>query len=210
MSTFPFVSIGSEKGAQGKVELYRFRNLFNDFVIVEVFHYRYNVYAVKFYLKKHSLSKNKYNLVYPQKFKENKYNLVYPHNLNYPQNNKVEKKLITGNKNFRMVLNTILLISLDIKKNDKIASFGFLGAPRLTELDPLLNSKNINSDGTVSKTVRFNVYYEYAKNRFNPIDFEYIVSETSSIMLLRNNLNSKILTKSVVEKYIISELIPTL
>lgn len=180
---------GSKKGIR-PLEIYRFKNDFNDVYLVEVFFYDYNVYAIKFYMKKHRLSENRYNLVYPNKFK-------------------AKRSAPTGNSNFFKVMNTVVLISLEIIKRDNIASFGFMGAPKIKEKDIRFNSKNINEDNTVANTTRYRVYHLFAKRYFNPADFEYIDSNTASILLLKNNRNSS-LTKDLAEKYIVEEVIPTL
>jgi hypothetical protein len=181
---------GSSKGIR-KLDVYRFQNDFNDKYLVEVFYYDYNVYAIKFFMKKHKLSESRYNLTYPQKFKE-------------------KRGCKTGNSNFLKVMNTVLKITLEISKKDSLASFGFMGAPREKELDENLNSENINEDCTIANTKRYKVYHLYARRYFNPNDFEYIDSNTSSILLLRNNRNKNVLTKQVAEDYIVNEIIPTL
>lgn len=181
---------GSSKGIR-QLEVFRFQNDFNDKYLVEVFYYDYNVYAIKFFMKKHKLSENRYSLTYPQKFKE-------------------KRGCKTGNSNFLKVMNTVLKITLEISKKDNLASFGFMGAPKLKESDPEKNAENINADNTVANTKRYKVYHLYARRYFNPSDFEYIDSSTSSILLLRNNRNKDVLTKQVAEDYINNEIIPNL
>lgn len=182
---------GGNKKKKRNHEIYRFKNDFDDIYLVEVFFYDYNVYAIKFFLKKHRFSNNRYNLVYPKTFAS-------------------KRGRKTGNFNFFKVLNTISHISLEIVKRDPLASFGFLGAPKESELDNDINAENINDDCTVANTKRYKVYHNYVSRYYDPNKFEYISSNTSSIMLLRNNKNSKVLTKEVAEKYIIEEIIPNL
>ena len=43
--------------------LYHFKNRFNHTYIVEIEEYRYSTYAIKFYLKNHANSPNRYNLL---------------------------------------------------------------------------------------------------------------------------------------------------
>jgi hypothetical protein len=172
-------------------DVYRFVNDFNDAIVVEVFYYEYNVYAIKFYLKKHRHNRDKYSVTYPQDFK-------------------TKKSCPTGNENFLKTLNTILKISLKIMNEDNLASFGFMGAAKSCENDEILNSKNINPDGTIANTKRYKVYLLYVKRFFGPETFEYIDSKTSSILLLRNNRNKEKLTEKVAEKYIIATIIPSL
>lgn len=171
--------------------MFRFKNVFNDIYLVEVFHYDHNVYAIKFFMKKHRLSDDRYCLVYPQRFREKR---------NSP----------TGNTNFLKVMNTVLMISKDIIQKDPLASFGFMGAAKLSEKDKSLNEENINPDNTIGNTKRYKVYNMYARRYFNPKDFEYIDSKTASILLLRNNKNKAVLTKEVAEQYIVNQLIPNL
>jgi len=190
-SRYDYYKIQGNQKNKDKIELYRFKNDFKQIYIVEIFHYEHNVYAVKFYLKNHSDSKRRYNLCYKNEFKEG---------LGYT----------TGNSNFIKVLNTILSIVIDIIKKDNLASFGFMGAPRENELDETLNADNINEDCTVANTKRYKVYHLYVRKYFNPDDFEYIDSKTSSILLLRNNKNKKVLTEKVAEEYIVNTIIPNL
>lgn len=66
-SAYPFYFIQSDKGdSKGllHVLLYRFKSTKSNLVyIVRVEEYEYNIYAVKFYPKSHSLSKNKYRIM---------------------------------------------------------------------------------------------------------------------------------------------------
>lgn len=182
---------GGNKKKKRNHEIYRFKNDFGDIYLVEVFFYDFNVYAIKFFLKKHRLSNSRYNMVYPKTFAS-------------------KKGRKTGNFNFLKVLNTISHISLQIVKRDPLASFGFLGAPKESELDSNKNAANINADCTVGNTKRYIVYNNYVSRYYDPKQFEYISSNTSSIMLLRNNKNATALTKEVAEKYITEEIIPNL
>lgn len=191
LAKYDYYKIQGNQKNKGKIELYRFKNDFKQIYIVEIFHYEHNVYAVKFYLKNHTDSKRRYNLCYKNDFKEG---------LGYA----------TGNSNFIKVLNTILSIVIDIIKKDNFASFGFMGAPRENELDEVLNADNINEDCTVANTKRYKVYHLYVRKYFNPEDFEYIDSKTSSILLLRNNKNKNVLTEEVAEEYIVNTIIPSL
>lgn len=192
LKTYNYTRVhGGNKIKRRNHEIYRFKNDFGDIYLVEVFFYDYSVYAIKFFLKKHRLSDNRYNMVYPKTFG-------------------VKQGRITGNYNFLKVLNTISKIAMDIIGRDPLASFGFLGAPRASELDEGKNAANINSDCTVGNTKRYIVYSNYVARYYNPKDFEYISSPTSSIMLLRNNKNAEVLTKDVAESYIVNEIIPNL
>lgn len=191
LTRYDFYKIQGNRKNKEKVEIYRFKNEFKDIYIVEIFHYDFNVYAIKFYLKNHSDSKKRYNITYKSEFKRS---------LGFQ----------TGNSNFIKVLQTILCIVVEITKKDKLASFGFMGAPRESEADPEINSENINLDCTVANTKRYRVYHLFTRNHFNPDDFEYIDSKSSSILLLRNNKNKEILTKEIAEDYILNTIIPSL
>lgn len=66
-SAYPFYLIQIDKGdSKGLLHilLYRFKSTKSNLVyIVRVEEYEYNIYAVKFYQKSHSLSKNKYRIM---------------------------------------------------------------------------------------------------------------------------------------------------
>lgn len=66
-SAYPFYLIQSDKGdSKGLLHilLYRFKSTKSNLVyIVRVEEYEYDIYAVKFYQKSHSLSKNKYRIM---------------------------------------------------------------------------------------------------------------------------------------------------
>ena len=164
-------------------DIYTFKNLFNDIVIVEVFHYSDNVYVIKFFLKKHRLSNNRYSLQYDSKLP------------NYYRK---------CTQNFIRCLDTIFNIGLDYLKSDNLASFGFMGAPRVKELSKL------NDDKTVSNTNRYRVYKSYSLRYFSPQKFLFIDSESSSIFFIRNENNKNALPKNKVMKIIKSEIIPNL
>ncbi len=179
------------KEKEKNVEIFRFKNEFNDIYLLELYYYEYNVYAIKFYLKKHRLSPNRYSLCYPLKFKE-------------------KRGCPTGNRNFIKVMNTVIAVALEVLSKDSLASFGFLGAPKLSESDVRLNQENINPDNTICNTKRYKVYLSYCERLLNPDFFEYIYSNTSSILLLRNNGNKEKLTKEIAERYIVTKIIPNL
>lgn len=66
-SAYPFYLIQRDKGDSSgllHVLLYRFKSTKSNLVyIVRVEEYQYNIYAVKFYQKSHSLSKDKYRIM---------------------------------------------------------------------------------------------------------------------------------------------------
>lgn len=66
-SAYPFYLIQNDKGGSKgllHILLYRFKSTKSNLVyIVRVEEYEYNIYAVKFYQKSHSLSKDKYRIM---------------------------------------------------------------------------------------------------------------------------------------------------
>lgn len=66
-SAYPFYFIQIDKGDSSSllhILLYRFKSTKSNLVyIVRVEEYKYNIYAVKFYQKSHSLSKDKYRIM---------------------------------------------------------------------------------------------------------------------------------------------------
>lgn len=190
MNNLRYFSCGNSVDQDGrKVRLFRFKNLYNDQTMVEVVYFDYSVYAIKFYLKKHRDSKNKYSFSNSKEFLE-------------------KRKAKNGAKNFIQTMNTIISIALnEILQNDSKASFGFMGAHKLYDPKKRFNDVKKNKDGTYEETTRYRIYQNYARRIFNPANFEYFDSKTSSIMVLINNKNKKELTKNKVEKFIKKEII---
>ena len=183
--SLPYSPQGKDKRAVVPTDLYSFKCTLNIHYILEVEHHPFDIYIIKFFQKNHRHSKKRYALLNTSKFlKRNKTN---------------------GAKNFLIILNTILKVIIDIYSRNKNASFGFIGAPTEHELDPKINQNNINSDGTVIRTKRFNTYGIYVKRYFSPDQFEHIELETSSGYLIKSKLNLKLTTdkiESFFEKYI--------
>ncbi len=149
-------------------DLFVFKSIYNHTYLVEVEHLKYNIKIVKFYLKHHQYSKKKYSLILKKSEKSKK----------YPN----------GSKNFIMLLNTLLEISMVYYREDNDVSFGFVGAPKISEL-----KTNKNPDGTFINTERFRIYKNFSASYYSPEKFEHIEFKTSSGYLLRN-LNNKDLT----------------
>lgn len=147
--------------------------------IIEVESREFNIYVVKFYLKSHRDSDKRYFLT-----------------LDKHQRDSELKD--TGAKNCFLILNTILKISGVILKKDSKASFGFVGAPKISEID-----NSVNTDGTYKNTTRFRVYKSYVLRYFSPEKFKHIEFLNSSSYILKNKHNN-MLTKDVVEKLLIS------
>lgn len=193
LNPYTYVSCGRETQYNGEqnVRLFRFKNEYNQKVIVEIFEFKYNVYAIKFYLHNNRDSKNRYSFNYNSKF--------------------LKRKNTNGAKNFLRTIDTVVEISIkELLEKDNLASFGFLGAPKPEEKDVTKNQENINLDKTIKNTIRYRIYNISSRRIFNPENFEYIDSKTSSIMLLRNNKNKKRLTVEIAKKYIQEEIIPNL
>ncbi len=146
--------------------------------IIEVEHRDYNIYAIKFYLKSHRYSDNRYSLTLNQNQKDKNH---------------------SGAKNFLIILNTMMSLTKDILIKDSKASFGFIGAPIFSEMDFELNNDNINNDGTYKNTKRFRIYKAFVLRYFSPQRFEHIQFINSSAYLIRNKKNT-LLTKQVSEE----------
>lgn len=166
--------------------LYKFKStILNQIYLVSFYEYPQNVYIAKFYLKSERFSSTKYSNTTFRKF-----NYLSLHDSDYI-------------KNFLFVMNTILQIAITISFNDRLASFGFLGSHKETEM------YKINSDKTFKNTKRYLVYKKYVSRYFNPSEFEHIDSETSSIYIVVNRRNVN-LTKDFIENYITHYIIPSL
>ncbi|UYW01757.1 hypothetical protein K5I29_02205 [Flavobacterium agricola] len=165
---------------------YRFTDNFQVVYIVEVCIFKYDVYVVKFYQKRHRLSNKRFN------FK----------NVGITEANIF---------NFLKILNTVLSISLELLQEKRDISFGFLGAPTEEELDIKLNSNNINIDNTVRNTIKYRIYYRYCNRYLNPKDFDYVTIKTTSIILLKNKkyFNQKLTDQDIVNE-IVNNILPNL
>ena len=91
---------------------YRFKTRFNRFYIVEVEQYQHHVYIIKFYLKNHRNSPNKFSLMTNYKDQEGQRHF--------------------DNDGFR-IMSTCVRIMLRIREADPLASGGFIGANRVGE-----------------------------------------------------------------------------
>ncbi|ARN78142.1 hypothetical protein BST97_09105 [Nonlabens spongiae] len=157
-------------------EIYTFKCSLNISYIVEVeYHYNY-ICILKFYQKNHRNSKHRYSLLNSRRF--------------------LERHKTSGTKNFLMILNTIIEISIGIFKKNDLFSFGFIGAPTKIELEENSN-KTINPDGTVESTKRFNTYSIYVKRYFSPDRFEHIEIVSSSSYLIKSRKNLDLTTTKV-------------
>lgn len=154
------------------VELYTIKpTLINQTYVVEVLYLSYNIYLVQFFLKNHRLSKHRFN------------------------------KLVKANNNVHtlFLLNTLVNISKEIVKKDRLASFAFMGAPIEKELNRSKNIGNINPDNTVRNTKRHRIYSLFVKRYYSPDDFTHIVFEDSSCYLLMNNKNENITLETATD-----------
>lgn len=139
-----------------------------------------DLYFIKFYLKSHSGSPLKYNL-------------------------------ITNYGRPRQVLETCVNIGKEIFKDNKNASFGFIGSPKVNEFchDDRLKSYN--------KTKRFQTYRKLATLYFGPSAFTHEFKEDLSLYLILNNktleknpdLKDKIIY-NLKKHFKIEEVFPTL
>lgn len=174
---FEYKSVGKTTINGIKTDLYTFKCLFNLAYILEVEHHPNNIFIIKFFQKNHKDSKNRYGLL----------------------NKKSIRKGSTGAKNFLIILNTVIKVVIEIYSHNKASSFGFMGAPTRNELNTGLNYSNINVDGTVANTKRFNTYSIYVKRYFSPEKFDHIEIISSSSYLIKSK--KSYLTLKTVEEF---------
>lgn len=174
---FDYKPVGKNTINSLRTDLYTFKCLYKLAYIIEVEHHAHNIYIIKFFQKNHKDSKHRYSLL----------------------NIKSIRRGSTGARNFLIILNTVIKIILDIYTVDKASSFGFMGAPTKAELNLKINKSNINLDGTVAKTKRFNTYGIYVKRYFSPDRFEHIEIESSSSYLIKSKISQ--LKLKQVEKF---------
>jgi len=144
--TYPFVFLQNKQDEQNiatTIKLYRFKSTKSNLsYIVRVEVYPQHIYAIKFYLKKHSNSPNKYRLMA---------NTYEP----------------------RRIINTCINIMLSIYENDKLASFGFIGANGIGE-------------NTTYNTKRFRVYTTLIATYFTWENFVHKENKEKSTYLIVN------------------------
>lgn len=191
MSTYTFTKKDRKEREGYMYDLYTFKSMYNFKYFVEVEHRDANVKIVKFFLRDHRHSENKYSLTLIPEQKKN---------ITDPKTGKKKEYCGTGAGHFLRVLNTMLAISLEYYREDPTVSFGFMGAPTLEEKDEEKNKKNINPDGTIKNTTRFRIYRTQALNYFPEDKFEHIQFTNSSSYVIRNKVN-KDLDKNLVKKY---------
>lgn len=158
-------------------DIYTFKCSLNVTYIVEVENHPNDIFILKFFQKNHRHSKDRYSLTNTRKF--------------------LKRKNKSGTENFLKILNTILDISLTIYRKNKKASFGFMGAPTIKELDKNKSTKTINNDGTVEETTRFNIYSIYVKRYFSPKYFIHIEIKSSSCYMLKSVKNTSLNTENI-------------
>ena len=180
-NTLPYTPVGRDQNNGVKVDLYSFKCLFNQHYIVEVEHHKNSIFIIKYFQKNHKDSKHRYTLLNGATLWEK------------PENA----------ENFLTILNTVTQIMLDTYYKKTNASFGFMGAPTKREKSAHLNKENINEDGTVSNTKRYNLYGLYVRRYFSPSQFEHIEINSSSCYLLRN-INNSNLDKGKVEDFFVN------
>lgn len=172
----PYKSLGKDKNSLVQTDLYSFKCTLNITYIVEIECHTDDIFIIKFFQKNHRFSKNRYSLLNTNGF--------------------LKRNGTNGAKNFLIILNTITSIIITIYKGNKNASFGFIGSPTIRETGEE-NMENINPDGTVANTKRYNTYGIYVKRYFSPDVFEHIEIETSSAYLIKNRKNLKLTTDRV-------------
>ena len=178
---FKYCLVGNDTNNGITVHLYSFKCLFNQHYIVEVECHKDSIFIIKYFQKNHKDSKYRYTLL----------------------NGKSQWKKPENAKNFLAILNTVTNIIVEIYYKKDKASFGFMGAPTKKENNPSINKDNINEDGTVAKTKRYNIYGLYVRRYFSPKQFEHIDIESSSSYVLRNKDNSN-LSNEKIEKFFLN------
>lgn len=176
----PYRSVGKDRNSIVRTDLYSFKCTLNVSYILEVEHHEFDIFIIKFFQKNHRDSKKRYTLLNTSKF--------------------LKQRNSNGTKNFLIILNTIIDVIINIYSVNKNSSFGFIGAPTKAELNKSTNMANINSDGTVANTKRFNTYGIYVSRYFSPEQFQHIQLETSSGYLIKSKLNTT-LTLNKVESF---------
>lgn len=79
-------------------------------------------------------------------------------------------------------------------REDSGVSFGFVGAPKITEL-----KTNKNPDGTFINTSRFRIYKNFSASYYPPEKFEHVEFKNSSSYLLRNTKNENLTVEKAVK-----------
>lgn len=183
---FSFIHKTYDYEEKSYYQLYKFTStILNQVYLVSFYEYPQNLYIAKFYLKSERFSSTKYS------------------NITFGKFNHLSLNDSDYVKNFLYVMNTILQIAIHITHKDRLASFGFLGSHKETEMH------KINPDNTFRNTKRYLVYKKYVSRYFSPLEFEHIDSESSSIYIVANRKNTN-LSKSLIEHYITHHIIPSL
>lgn len=134
--------------------MYRFKSSkTRQMYIVRVEEYPYHFYGIKFYLKAHALSPQKYNI-------------------------------LTGLNEPRAIINTCLHILVDIYHKDKRASFGFIGAETILEMEERKRT------GVEKLTKRMSFYRRMINSYFPENDdyFIHYIDESKSTYLIVNKM----------------------
>lgn len=179
---YKYINKGSKIKEERLCDIFTFKSEDGLTFIVEVEHFEYNVLIVKFYLKAHKDSENKYNLTL-EKIQKDK------------SRYSPKKSDITGSGRFLRILNTLLEISKEYYHKDNSVSFAFIGAPRIDEKESHLNSDNL----TWSNTIRYRIYRTFALNNYSPDNFKHITIQESSFYLIKNKRNKELSTEKVLE-----------
>lgn len=162
MNYYPFTKKDFKKRDGYWYDLYTFKGANNHCYFIEVEHRDHGLKVVKFYLKQHRLSKNRYFLVLKNTYSGNQ----------------------TGAAHFIKVLNTLLKLSEQYYQANETVSFGFMGAPKMKEKEC-----TENKDGTFNATQRFRIYRTLSLNYFSEERFDHIEFKSSSCYLIRNKRN---------------------
>lgn len=90
--------------------------------------------------------------------------------------------MLTNKYDSRKIISTCINIGLEIYKENKLASFGFIGSPTI---------KEIKRNKKLENTKRFKVYSNFATFFFSPDNFNHLTNKSFSSYLLinKNKLN---------------------
>lgn len=91
-------------------------------------------------------------------------------------NRKFRYNLLTNEFRARKILNTCINIGIAFYQRNPLASFGFIGAPTIDEIE----------SNKFDHTKRFNLYDKFARLHFNPDHFDHTVNVQRSAYLLMN------------------------
>lgn len=166
---YQFKQVHYDKNPHGDLRsrrIFRFKSHKNHTYLVEVEGYQNNTFVLKFYLKSHSNSPNKYNT-------------------------------LTNIKEPRGIIYTCIAIIIEIYMKNKLASFGFIGAPTLLCKEQTITAArrrrcnhyvctNEGLKEPKSITSRYKFYQSIVSTLISEANFIHLVFDTNSAYILLN------------------------